>query len=93
MHFPNCTAQPDRGELAYGARQVTIMTTAMDTATMFGAIGLVSTSSHASSDIDERYELGANSHLRKPGNLSDFFAAAQSMADFGSVSLPQKEKQ
>jgi hypothetical protein len=31
--------------------------------------------------------------LRKPGNLSDFFAAAQSMADFGSVSLPQKEKQ
>ena len=69
------------------------MKTAMDTATLFDAIGLIFSNSQAGSDIDERYELGANSHLRKPGNLSDFFAAAQSMADFGSVSLPQKEKQ
>ena len=69
------------------------MKTAMDTAMLFDAIGLIFSNSQAGSDIDEGYELGANSHLRKPGNLSDFFAAAQSMADFGSVSLPQKEKQ
>lgn len=69
------------------------MKTAMNTATMFDAIGLISTSSQASSDINERCELGANRHLRKSGNLSDFRAAPQSMADFGSVSLPQKEKQ
>jgi hypothetical protein len=47
------------------------MKTAMDTAMLFDAIGLIFSNSQAGSDIDERYELGANSHLRKPGNLSN----------------------
>ena len=54
---------------------------------------VVFTTSQASSDIARSYELGANCYLRKPGNLRDFVAAVQSMADFwlGHASLPQKE--
>ena len=55
---------------------------------------VIFTTSQASSDITRSYELGANCYLRKPGNLTDFAAVVQSMADFwlGFASLPQKEK-
>lgn len=55
---------------------------------------VVFTTSQANSDITRSYELGANCYLRKPGNLADFAAVVQSMADFwlGFASLPQKEK-
>lgn len=54
---------------------------------------VIFTTSQANSDITRTYELGANCYLRKPGNLSDFVAVVQSMADFwlGFASLPQKE--
>jgi CheY-like chemotaxis protein len=55
---------------------------------------VIFTTSQANSDITRSYELGANCYLRKPGNLPDFVAVVQAMADFwlGFVSLPQKEK-
>jgi CheY-like chemotaxis protein len=55
---------------------------------------VIFTTSQANSDITRTYELGANCYLRKPGNLTDFMAVVQSMADFwpGFASLPQKEK-
>ena len=55
---------------------------------------VIFTTSQADSDITRSYELGANCYLRKPGNLPDFEAVVQSMADFwlGFASLPQKEK-
>lgn len=55
---------------------------------------VVFTTSQASSDINRSYELGANCYLRKPGNLADFEAVVQSMADFwlSFASLPQKER-
>lgn len=55
---------------------------------------VVFTTSQANSDVTRSYELGANCYLRKPGNLPDFRAVVQSMADFwlGFASLPQKEK-
>lgn len=56
---------------------------------------VVFTTSQANSDINRSYALGANSYLRKPGNLSDFREAVQSMADFwlNYASLPPKERQ
>jgi CheY-like chemotaxis protein len=55
---------------------------------------VIFTTSQANTDISRCYELGANCYLRKPGNLPDFVAVVQSMADFwlGFASLPQKEK-
>jgi two-component system, chemotaxis family, response regulator Rcp1 len=55
---------------------------------------VIFTTSQANSDVTRSYELGANCYLRKPGNLPDFVAVVQSMADFwlGFASLPQKEK-
>jgi two-component system, chemotaxis family, response regulator Rcp1 len=55
---------------------------------------VIFTTSQANSDVTRSYELGANCYLRKPGNLPDFIAVVQSMADFwlGFASLPQKEK-
>jgi CheY-like chemotaxis protein len=55
---------------------------------------VIFTTSQANSDITRSYELGANCYLRKPGNLPDFIAVVQSMADFwlGFATLPQKEK-
>jgi two-component system, chemotaxis family, response regulator Rcp1 len=55
---------------------------------------VVFTTSQASSDIMHSYELGANCYLRKPGNLADFTAVVESMAQFwlGFASLPQREK-
>jgi two-component system, chemotaxis family, response regulator Rcp1 len=55
---------------------------------------VIFTTSQADSDVSRSYELGANCYLRKPGNLEDFVAVVQSMADFwlGFASLPQKEK-
>jgi chemotaxis family two-component system response regulator Rcp1 len=55
---------------------------------------VIFTTSQSNADITRCYELGANCYLRKPGNLPDFVAVVQSMADFwlGFASLPQKEK-
>jgi len=55
---------------------------------------VVFTTSQANSDVIGSYELGANCYLRKPGNLADFIAVVQSMAEFWLcfASLPQKEK-
>jgi len=55
---------------------------------------VIFTTSQASSDISRSYELGANCYLRRPGNLPEFVAVVQSMADFwlGFASLPRKEK-
>jgi chemotaxis family two-component system response regulator Rcp1 len=55
---------------------------------------VIFTTSQSNADISRCYELGANCYLRKPGNLPDFVAVVQSMADFwlGFVSLPQKER-
>jgi two-component system, chemotaxis family, response regulator Rcp1 len=55
---------------------------------------VVFTTSQANSDITRVYELGANCYLRKPGNLAEFVAVVQSMAQFwlGFARLPHKEK-
>lgn len=55
---------------------------------------VIFTTSQANSDVLHSYELGANCYLRKPGNLADYKAVVQSMADFwlGFASLPQKER-
>jgi chemotaxis family two-component system response regulator Rcp1 len=52
---------------------------------------VVFTTSQASADIASSYELGANCYLRKPGNLDEYRAVVQSMADFwlGFATLPQ----
>ena len=52
---------------------------------------VVFTTSQAGSDIASSYELGANCYLRKPGNLAEYRAVVQSMADFwlGFATLPQ----
>jgi two-component system response regulator len=55
---------------------------------------VIFTTSQANSDIARSYKLGANCYLKKPGNLPEFIAVVQSMAEFwlGFASLPQKEK-
>lgn len=55
---------------------------------------VIFTTSQESSDIARSYKLGANCYLKKPGNLPEFVAAVQSMAEFwlSFASLPQKEK-
>jgi two-component system, chemotaxis family, response regulator Rcp1 len=55
---------------------------------------IIFTTSQANADITRSYQLGANWYLHKPGNLPEFVAAVQSVAQFwlGLVSLPQKEK-
>jgi two-component system, chemotaxis family, response regulator Rcp1 len=55
---------------------------------------VIFTTSEANSDISRSYDVGANCYLRKPGNLAEFVAAVQSMAEFwlGFASLPQREK-
>ena len=55
---------------------------------------VIFTTSQANSDITRTYKLGANCYLQKPGNLPEFVAVVQSMAEFwlGFASLPQKEK-
>jgi two-component system, chemotaxis family, response regulator Rcp1 len=55
---------------------------------------VIFTTSQASSDIARSYKLGANCYLKKPGNLPEFVAVVQSMAEFwlGFASLPQKER-
>jgi CheY-like chemotaxis protein len=55
---------------------------------------VIFTTSQANSDISRSYDGGANCYLRKPGNLTEFVAAVQSMAEFwlGYASLPQTEQ-
>jgi two-component system response regulator len=55
---------------------------------------VIFTTSQASCDVNRSYELGANSYLRKPGNLPDYVAAVQSMADFwlNFAILPHRER-
>ncbi|PYX87867.1 MAG: response regulator, partial [Acidobacteria bacterium] len=55
---------------------------------------VIFTTSQASNDIARSYNLGANCYLRKPGNLPEFIAVVQSMAQLwlSFASLPQREK-
>jgi chemotaxis family two-component system response regulator Rcp1 len=55
---------------------------------------VIFTTSQADSDITRSYKLGANCYLKKPGNLPEFVAVVQSMAEFWLrfASLPQREK-
>jgi CheY-like chemotaxis protein len=55
---------------------------------------VIFTTSQADSDISRSYQLGANCYLKKPGNLAEFVAVVQSMAEFWLrfASLPQREK-
>jgi two-component system response regulator len=55
---------------------------------------VIFTTSQASNDITRSYNLGANCYLRKPGNLPEFVAVVQSMAQLwlSFASLPQREK-
>lgn len=55
---------------------------------------VIFTTSQANSDIARSYKLGANCYLKKPGNLPEFIAVVQSMAEFwlGFASLPQRER-
>jgi len=55
---------------------------------------VIFTTSQASNDITRSYNLGANCYLRKPGNLPEFIAVVQSMAQLwlSFASLPQREK-
>jgi chemotaxis family two-component system response regulator Rcp1 len=55
---------------------------------------VIFTTSQASSDVSRSYELGANCYLKKPGNLAEFVAVVQSMAQFwlGFAILPKKER-
>lgn len=55
---------------------------------------VVFTTSQASADVNRSYALGANCYLRKPGNLPEYMAVVQSMADFwlNFASLPPKER-
>ena len=55
---------------------------------------VIFTTSQSNSDITRSYKLGANCYLKKPGNLPEFIAVVQSMAEFwlGFASLPQREK-
>jgi CheY-like chemotaxis protein len=54
---------------------------------------VVFTTSQSSSDITRCYDLGANCYVHKPGNLLEFVALVQSMADFwlNSATLPMQE--
>jgi CheY-like chemotaxis protein len=51
---------------------------------------VVLSSSQAESDVTRSYELGANSHVAKPGDLDALFALAETLARywFGAVTLP-----
>jgi CheY-like chemotaxis protein len=55
---------------------------------------VIFTTSQASSDVSRSYELGANCYLKKPGNLAEFVAVVQSMAQFwlGFAILPKRER-
>ena len=55
---------------------------------------VIFTTSQANSDIDRSYKLGASCYLKKPGNLPEFVAAVQSMAEFwlGFATLPQRKE-
>lgn len=43
---------------------------------------IIFSTSHAPDDIRRSYQLGANSYVCKPGNLSDFAAAVTAMGNF-----------
>ena len=51
---------------------------------------VVLSSSEADADVTRSYELGANSHVAKPGDVDALFALAETLARywFGAVTLP-----
>jgi CheY-like chemotaxis protein len=55
---------------------------------------VVFSTSQAGQDIAASYELGANSYVCKPGNLSDYVAAIDSIGEFwfGCALAPGKEE-
>jgi DNA-binding response OmpR family regulator len=50
----------------------------------------VLSSSEAEADVTRSYELGANSHVAKPGDVDALFALVETLARywFGAVTLP-----
>jgi chemotaxis family two-component system response regulator Rcp1 len=44
--------------------------------------GVIFTTPQANSDIARSYRLGAKCYLKKPGNLPEFVAVVQSVAEF-----------
>jgi two-component system, chemotaxis family, response regulator Rcp1 len=55
---------------------------------------VIFTTSQSNSDITRSYKLGANCYLKKPGNLPEFVAVVQSMAEFWLhfATLPHRER-
>lgn len=53
---------------------------------------IIFSTSQLHKDIVRSYELGANSYVCKPGNLTEFFAAMKSIEQFwfGSATLPPR---
>ena len=51
---------------------------------------LIFSTSRSRQDVDECYRLGANCYVRKPGNLTDYFAAIRAIDEFwlAYASLP-----
>lgn len=56
---------------------------------------VIFSTSEAPRDIGNCYRLGANSYVRKPGNLQDFMAVIQSIGQFWFqyACLPRREEQ
>ena len=55
---------------------------------------VIFSTSEASQDIAQSYELGANSYVCKPGNLHDYVAAVDSIGEFwfGCAQIPHEEE-
>lgn len=53
---------------------------------------IIFSTSQLSQDVMRSYELGANCYVRKPGNLTEFFAAMKSIEQFwfGNATLPHE---
>ena len=56
---------------------------------------IIFSTSQLSQDVVRSYELGANSYVCKPGNLTEFFAAMKAIEQFwfGLASLPPRGEQ
>jgi CheY-like chemotaxis protein len=56
---------------------------------------VIFSTSQAKKDIISSYQLGANSYVTKPGNLSDFISAVTTIGEFWfccALSAPKEER-
>ena len=53
---------------------------------------MIFSTSQLRKDVVRSYEVGANCYVKKPGNLTEFFAAVKSIEEFwfGIVNLPPR---